>query len=127
MLMALIAVPICGKTIRSVGSGSSDSDWYPLLGWGLLVAVPLALGVLGTVWLISQRERQSGGRFSATALLFTTVLYFVLNSVLCDWAWPWNPEWTDRTPNQTIFMVFAGTLCVAALISFLISPKAETG
>jgi len=33
--------------------------------------------------------------------------------------------WGGRTPNQTIFMICAVTLSVAALIAFFTSPKAQ--
>jgi hypothetical protein len=62
-------------------------------------------------------SRESAGRFAAQGLLLTTWIYFLLNTIFFDFAWPWQ-TWTGRTPNQILFMLCALVItgfCLRAL------------
>jgi hypothetical protein len=52
-------------------------------------------------------------RWLGEALLFNTLIYFLLNNAFFRFPWPWQP-WTTRTPNALVFAVFAGALVVWA-------------
>ena len=66
----------------------------------------------------SRRDTSSppaAGPPMAICLLVTTWLYFALNTVFFEFAWPWNEAWTMRTPHQVIFAGCTGLLTVAAV------------
>jgi hypothetical protein len=114
MLLPVVAAPICGKTLRATSYEAQQLSQG--LGWLLLVVIPLACLSCAAVWLIRKGiAGQSAKSFAAVTLLLTTWLYFGLNTVFFDFAWPWQ-EWTGRTPNQIIFGVCAVVLSFAAVV-----------
>ena len=121
MLMTVVAVPICGKTLNALCT-QEGSKYSMREGWIWFVGIPLAVCfAVGVGLILRSQARQSGGRAAAVALMFTTLLYFGLNTVFFDFAWPWL-EWTSRTPNQTVFMISSACLVIAAVISYLVAP-----
>ncbi len=112
MLLFVSLVPICGKTIRQL---SFKSDQFSeVAGWVLLVGLPLSIALAVVSMLIAKSfKKQEGRDFSATALITMTLIFFSLNTAFFEFAWPWNKDWTGRTPNQTIFMLFAFFLVFA--------------
>lgn len=123
MLMLLIAVPICGKTLRAVGFNGDDT-WHPGFAWFCLVQMPLAWGLVITAWLVQKSRVHTAGRFAAVALIFTTLTFVGLNSVFFGFAWPWDPfeTWGGRHPNQLFFLVSAACLITASLLTLLFRP-----
>lgn len=114
MLLPIVAAPIAGKTFRNLVIQSEELT--PIVGWTLLVELPLAVMLAGAIILIwHQRKGYSARTFAALALALCTVCYFRLNTMFFHGAWPWL-DWTGRTPNQTIFTLFAAALFCAALI-----------
>jgi hypothetical protein len=122
MLLILIAIPICGKTLRAVGF-NDDNMWHPGLAWFCLVQMPLAWGLVIAAWLSQQCHRHRTAMFAATTLIFTSVLYFSLNSVFW-FAWPFGPDvaWSKMNPNQ-IFNLSAMVCLVAASIAVLLTNR----
>ena len=110
--LMVVAVPICGKTLRRA---CYESELLSMgTGWLFLMMIPLTLGALLSIRLKRRSaHKQRSQPAVAVALIFTTVLYFLLNTVMFDFAWPWS-EWTGRTPNQTIFLVCAVVLTAVA-------------
>lgn len=123
MLMMLIAVPICGKTLRAVGF-NGDETWHPGFAWFCLVQMPLAWALVITAWLIQKSRVHTTARFAAVALMFTTLTYVGLNSVFFGFAWPWDPfeTWGGRHPNQLFFLISAACLITASLLTLLFRP-----
>lgn len=129
MLLILIAVPICGKTLRSVGF-NPDNLWQPGLAWFCLVQVPMVWGIVMTAWAVEKRHRHTTATFAGAALLFTSILYFSLNSV--HWAaWPLGPDvpWNELNPNQVFNLVAMICLVVLAISMLFVSRRsvARTG
>lgn len=122
MLLVLIATPICGKTLRAVGF-NPDNLWYPGLAWFCLVQMPLAWGIVIAAWLIQQCQRHRTSTFAAITLIFTSVLYFSLNSVFWN-AWPLGPPkaWSQMNPNQ-IFNFTAMVCLVATSLIVLLTTR----
>jgi len=121
MLMTIVAAPICGKTLR-MASYSDGAQWPMSAGWISLVALTMLLCLaIGVGLILRSQIRQSGGRAAAIALAATSLLYFGLNTVFFNFAWPWD-EWTGRTPNQIFFMVSTICLLLAVLMSYFRSP-----
>lgn len=116
VLLPIVVAPIAGKTLRTV---CYRETLIPVdVGWFALVEIPMAVAVCGAVWLICGSLRdQPANRFAAVALLLTTWLFYGLNTVVFEFAWPWKAlgEWTVRTPNQLIFSVCAVSLTLAAM------------
>lgn len=123
MLLPIVAAPVAGKTIRLT---SYLTEGISLgVGWLLLVEIPLGITLVAATWLICRSiQKQTANRFAAVALLLTSWLFFGLNTVLFDYAWPWE-EWTGRTPNQLIFGVSVIALTIAATVCGL-RRSAET-
>lgn len=124
LLLPVSLAPIAGKTLRQV---SYHTDLVaPVTGWIALVAVPIAVTLSTATWLARRSERgQSTGRTAACGLLVATWLYFVLNTVFFDFAWPWKQAWTMRTPNQAIFGFFALVLTISAIIAAISRPESS--
>ena len=115
LLFPVAAAPIAGKTLRQV---SYRSDLItPEIGWLLLIALPLSFATAGAIWFTGLcQPHRSARTLAARCLLPTIWLYFGLNTVFFQFAWPWTEPWTMRTPHQTIFGLFAVTLTVAAIL-----------
>lgn len=112
-LLIIVAAPICGKQIRNLVYGAEPQ--YALAeGWVTFALLPMGMMFVVTVYLASSSRRQRAQWFAATALLATTWLYFGLNTIFFDFAWPWE-KWTTRTPNQVIFAICAVCLSLAAV------------
>ena len=121
MLTVLIVVPICGKTLRATGfNPAADGLWESSgMAWFCLVQLPLAWGIVIAAWLIQESHKHTTARFAGTALIFTTLVFFGLNSVIFKFAWPWE-EWGGRTPNQLFFMMSSIFLVLASLSTLFI-------
>ncbi|OHB80507.1 MAG: hypothetical protein A2W31_00745 [Planctomycetes bacterium RBG_16_64_10] len=120
MLLPIVAAPVAGKTLRMM---SYDTEAIPLgVGWLTLVEIPMGIMLCAAVWLICRGARnQATNRFAAVGLLLTSWLFFGLNTVVFDCAWPWK-EWTGRTANQVIFSVCTIALTMAAVVCGLRRP-----
>lgn len=116
LLLPVSAAPIVGKTLRWA---SYRTDLVvPEIGWLALVAIPIAIALGTAIWLTRRSKRgHSAGRATACGLLVATWLYFVLNTVFFDFAWPWKQAWTMRTPNQAILGICALVLTVSAVLA----------
>lgn len=113
MLLFVIAIPICGKTLRAVGF-NPDNMWQPGLAWFCLVQMPLAWGIVIAAWLVQKNQRHTTATFAGITLMFTSILYFSLNSVF--WAtWPFGPDvaWSQLNPNQVFN--FTAMVCLVAI------------
>lgn len=122
-LLPVIAVPICGKTLRELCFKSADLA--PELGWLLIIQVPIALLCFVAASLIHRGQQgQPAARCAAVALLTTTWLYFSLNTGFFRMAWPWD-EWTNRTANQLIYDVCVVSLTVVCIRRLLPRPEAS--
>jgi hypothetical protein len=117
MVLPVVLAPVAGKTLRMM---SYASEKMPLgVGWFTLVEIPLGIALCAAVWLIYQSlHGQSARRFAAVSLFLTSWLFFGLNTIVFDYAWPWKDlnEWTGRTPNQLIFVVCTIALTVTAIV-----------
>ena len=128
-LLVVVAAPIMGKEMRELcfRDGGDYPPFPETLGWLIFVMAPMAILVTIATGLIT---RLAGGLrstvFGAVTLLAIIWLFFGLNTFFFGFAWPWEPlkDWTYRTPNQLIFMVFTGFLSVLSL-RFLITPGAR--
>ena len=126
MLLVLIAIPICGKTLRAVGF-NPDNLWHPGLAWFCLVQVPMVWGIVMTAWAVEKRHRHTTATFAGAALLFTSILYFSLNSIFW-FTWPLGPDvpWSQLNPNQVFNLVAMISLVVLSLSMLLISRSTVT-
>jgi len=125
MLLVVIAFPICGKTMRAVGFDPNPAGLWSNTGlaWFCLVQVPLVWAIVICSWLIQKSRQQTAGRFAAVTLIFTTVLYFGLNTVVFGFPRLTAPldEWGGRHPNQCFFAISSVSLVVAAIITLLVN------
>ncbi|MBL8851945.1 MAG: hypothetical protein JNG89_19890 [Planctomycetaceae bacterium] len=112
------AIPITGKTVRNLIYEEhavlfGSEEFTPFAGWMLYIVLPLLLA--GSVAIYFARRRsESAQSFLSNGLLFCTWLYFALNFAFFRFPWPWE-EWTGRTPNALVFVVFALGLTTLAL------------
>ena len=85
--------------------------------------MPLAWGVVIAAWLIQKNQRHRTATFAGTALIFTSVLYFSLNSVFW-YAWPFGPDmaWSQMNPNQ-VFNLSAMVCLVATSLLVLVTYR----
>lgn len=114
MLLTIVIAPISGKTVRTASYANEIVSRS--MGWLVLVGIPLALSLGVAIWLIYRSSRrQATHRFAAVGLLVTSWLFFGLNTVVFDYAWPWK-EWTFRTPNQLVFVICTILLTITAFI-----------
>ncbi|MCR9294215.1 MAG: hypothetical protein NXI32_15960 [bacterium] len=115
ILLPVTALPICGKTL--VKKCYQEQVLDASNAWLIIIVIPLTAICLLAAWLIHmQAQGQRTRTFAASSLLATSGLYFFLNSIMFDFAWPWR-EWTSRTPNQIIFSICSLSLIVAALFA----------
>lgn len=114
MLLPVVTAPIAGKTLRMM---CYATDTYSLgVGWFWLIEIPIGITLCVAAWLICRgMERMPAHRFAGVALLVTSWLFFGLNTVMFNFAWPWK-EWTGRTPNQLIFLIATLALTAAAIV-----------
>ena len=113
-VLPIVMAPIAGKTLRAMSYATDDVP--PSVGWMLFVALPLTITLLTAIWLLWRGLRgERAHRFAAAALMVNSCLFFALNTVIFDYAWPWR-EWTFRTPNQLLFGIGTIALSVAALV-----------
>jgi hypothetical protein len=105
LALPVVVLPIAGKTFRDLCLEESAA---PMV-WGvfLYVLVPLVV----TTWLalrFARRDRQqeSAGNYTRTALVLCSWLYFGLNFAFFDYPWPWEPA-TSRTPSAIVFTICA--------------------
>jgi|688.fasta_scaffold19421_2 hypothetical protein len=118
LLLPIVAAPICGKQMRAL-CFNSEPNFGSEIGWVLFVMVPLGITITLATWLISQSTRSMRAQtVAAIALWVNTILYFGLNTLFFQFAWPWN-EWTGRTPSQIIFIFFGLSLLALALFTLI--------
>lgn len=118
LLFPIVAAPICGKSLRALVYGSPQLSGGD--GWLWSAALPMAvLSYAAVAWMMRGLSRESAGRFAAQGLLLTTWIYFLLNTIFFDFAWPWQ-TWTGRTPNQILFM-----LCALVITGFCLRALAR--
>ncbi|MBX3436767.1 MAG: hypothetical protein KF861_04690 [Planctomycetaceae bacterium] len=118
MTLPVIAVPICGKTVRELCYNTNPPELPMLYGVLAYIVLPLTLLILLAVLLARRGMFGKGARdFARWALLMTTWVYFWLNFAFFRYPWPWDPvaEWTGRTPNGLVFAICAVVLSLAAL------------
>lgn len=123
-LLIIVAAPICGKQIRNLVYGA-EPQYSISEGWVAFALFPMGIMFVMTVYVASSSRRQRARPFAATALLATTWLYFGLNTIFFNFAWPWE-TWTGRTPNQIIFAICAVSLSLAAIGSLWRSKAFDT-
>ncbi|MEQ1824428.1 MAG: hypothetical protein ABL921_00710 [Pirellula sp.] len=126
LILPVVVAPICGKQMRSLVYG--DNALYSIpSGWMLFVMIPMGVCLIVSCWLISKSDSKPSARhFSAIALLVCTCMYLVFNTYFFQFAWPWK-EWTVRTPNQTLFGLFAVGLVVAAISRGMLTRENSEG
>lgn len=124
-LLIIVAAPICGKQIRNLVYGT-DPQYSVAEGWVAFALLPIGILFIVTVYVASSSRRQRAQRFAATALLTTTWLYFGLNTIFFDFAWPWDP-WTIRTPNQIVFAICTFCLTIVGVGKLWHSQTLEAG
>lgn len=118
MTLPVIAVPICGKTVRELCYNANPPEIPLLYGVSAYIVLPLVLMTLLAVLLARRGLHGKGARdFARWALLLATWVYFWLNFAFFRFPWPWKSvtEWTGRTPNGLVFAVCAVVLTLAAL------------
>ena len=113
-LLPVVALPICGKTLRQLGYNEAslplDEAWFTYVGVPLAVLLPVA------TWLIVKSfQQQRANHFSGVALFVMSITFFSLNACFFHFSWPWE-EWNGRTANLTFFMVSTICLVVSAII-----------
>jgi hypothetical protein len=110
-ITGITLIPIAGKTFENLAIGEKAVS--PTLGAILYLGLPLLLAG----WLAGRfRTLAAAGnttRWLGEALLFNTLIYFLLNNAFFRFPWPWK-TWTTRTPNALVFAVCAGALVVWA-------------
>ncbi len=117
--LTIVAIPIVGKTLRELAYEHDEIS--PLLGWVVLVVIPLVAATRVAIWLAEQGREGGGSRsFARWGLLTVTWLYFGINLFFfrCPWPWqpwPWQP-WTGRTPSALIFACCAIGLTIGVMV-----------
>lgn len=117
LILPIVAAPIAGKTLR--GFTYETARYSGDIGWLVAVLLPLASMFVAATIFIERCQRGGQTRaFAGPALLLSIGVYFGLNSLFFEGAWPWW-TWTTRTPNQIIYMGCASVLSVWALVRWL--------
>jgi hypothetical protein len=100
---ALVAVTISGKTWLAFQNAYPD---FPLnRGLFLIVALPLTLSILVGFYFSSRRDRDAdASRYSAFGLLWSSWLYFTLNTIFFEFPLDWT-TWGGRTHSQIIYTI----------------------
>jgi hypothetical protein len=109
--LPIVALPICGKTLRQMCYESTQVGLTA--GWLGFVAGPLIALTLAA-WYASRSSGAEGRSVTRLGLLLTTWCYFGLNFAFFDFPWPWRAA-TGRTPSAAIFTVCAAGLTLLAL------------
>lgn len=124
LLLPITLIPIAGKTVDVLVQ--LESVWPPVLGWTVLLILPLAIAITFTLW--ADRKSAAGSQAHTVlrpVLLVVTWIYFGLNFAFFRFPWPWS-DWTSRTPNALVFTVCAlGLTAGALLIHRSASPRAR--
>ncbi|MCA9189768.1 MAG: hypothetical protein R3E01_08655 [Pirellulaceae bacterium] len=111
--LPLVAVTIVGKTLREMSYAHTEIP--PVIGWLLLIALPLSIVTGVAVWMIRASDRESlrATSYAKTGLLLNVWLYFGLNFVFFRYPLPWM-DWTGRTPSGLIFFFCSIVLTAGA-------------
>ena len=139
--LPITALPIAGKTIRSLVYQAHAVP--PPIGWLLSGVVPLLLTLSVAAWFARRAAADSsaipshesagtvrpsvatsshaspdagGHAFARVSLLLLAWLYFGLNYAIFRFPWPWEP-WTTRTPTALAFAVCLAGLTVLCVRS----------
>jgi hypothetical protein len=117
--LPIVALPICGKTLRELSYESSDMTLAA--GWALLFILPMSLTLVVAMILVKRGLRGADGQsFARWALLLTSWLYFALNlGFFRAPSWPFG-EPTARTPSTLVF-----SSCVLILTLACISVRSR--
>ena len=114
----LTLLPIAGKTVREMvysQSGSSLLAVSPILGWCVLLILPLAASLGLALWIQREGRLETPARRSLVPLLlFYAWVFFLLNYAFFRFPWPWA-SWTVRTPNALVYTVCVFGLTALAL------------
>ena len=126
MTLSVAILPIAGKTLRAMAYGVEPALPASTV-WAIYLVLPMVLGTGLAYGLARRQEQQRSRRFAATALIFTTWMFFGLNIAFFNFSWPWQ-EWTARTPNTAFFFVDAIGLTMGAVYfgRFWQSPRVES-
>ncbi len=105
LMFPILIIPIAGKTLRNLGY---ENHLIPLdPGWMLYVILPvLAMTTTAIKFSCESRQRDAARPFLRSGLLLATWVAFGLNFAFFRYPWPWT-EWTFRTPNALVFLVYA--------------------
>ncbi len=124
MVLPVIAAPIVQKSMHAFHYGNPKLSFST--SWMFVAAIPLCILLFTATAFIQQSYRSLPARkFAAVSLLLTSWLFFGLNTVFFDYAWPWN-SWGGRAPNQLYFMVCVSGLTILAACS-MFSKKSNVG
>jgi len=124
MITGITLIPIAGKTFENLVV--EEKALSPTLGAILYLGLPLFLAG-GLAWRF--RTLAAAGnttRWLGEALLFNTLIYFLLNYAFFRFPWPWTP-WTTRTPNALVFTLCAGVLSLWVLRQLRNPPTPAIG
>ena len=119
MALPIALLPIAGKTLRNLSY--EHSEWAPLIGWIVLVVVPLTLALevaLGLALRPKPKHLTGATTVAHWGLATATVLFTALNFAFFRLPWPWA-EWTGRTPSGILLAICAGGLLLAVMRSAL--------
>lgn len=121
MVLPIIAAPIVQKSMLAFHYETPKLALET--SWIFIATIPVSvLLYFATDLIVSSYRQPTARRFAAVSLLLTCWLYFGLNTVFFDFAWPWR-TWTGRTPNQLAFMVCTVGLTIHAMT--LIFPRSR--
>lgn len=111
----IVALPICGKTLRELAYESSEVT--PATGWGLLFIMPMLVTLVAALLLAKRGLRgEDGQSFARWGLLLCSWLYFLLNfGFFRTPAWPFGAP-TPRTPSTIVFSLCLLALTLACLL-----------
>lgn len=108
LILPIVAAPIAGKTLR--GFTYEIPRYSGDIGWLVVILLPMTLLFIAATSFIERSQRgQTTRGFASLSLLLSIWIYFGLNTMFFEGAWPWF-EWTSRTPNQLIYMACASIL-----------------
>ena len=114
----LVTLPIAGKTLRELHYRAEPAVRIGReVGWLVYIILPSLVAVLlAFFWARQKRSVRGTGILPEvrTGMIVITWLFFALNWEFFRRPWPWQ-DWTGRTPNGVIFLVFSVCLTLAAL------------
>lgn len=124
MMLPITLLPIAVKTVTMLADHAGESQ-ATVFGWGVVCVLPMALATRLAVWLIRRAHDQAAAaRPLASALLLTTLTYYLLNLAVFQFPWPWL-DWTGRTPNAIAFTVGGVVVLMVALLALVQGPSAH--